>query len=85
MAKAKTRSLLDDVLARSSNNRPGFRTWYERLPADAQAELSAVREAFNPNTHQTRAYALAILEAAKERGWETGGVQAVIAWLKKQR
>ena len=85
MAKAKTRSLLDDVLARSSNNRPGFRTWFERLPADAQAELDAVREAFNPNTHQTRAYALAILEAAKERGWETGGVQAVIAWLKRQR
>ena len=85
MAKAKTRSLLDDVLARSSNNRPGFRTWYERLPADAQAELSAVREAFNPNTHQTRAYALAIMEAATERGWETGGVQAVIAWLRKRR
>ena len=84
MAKARP-SLLDDVLARSSNNRPGFRTWFERLPADAQAELDAVREAFNPNTHQTRAYALAILEAAKERGWETGGVQAVIAWLKRQR
>ena len=85
MAKAKTRSLLDDVLARSSNNRPGFRTWFERLPADAQAELSAVRESFNPNTHQTRGFALAIMEAAKERGWATGGIQAVIAWLKKQR
>lgn len=84
MAKARP-SLLDDVLARAANGKPGFRTWFERLPADAQAELSAVREAFNPNTHQTRAYALAILEAAKERGWETGGVQAVIAWLKKQR
>jgi ABC-type transporter Mla subunit MlaD len=84
VAKART-SLLDDVLAKASNNRPGFRTWFERLPADAQAELSAVREAYNPNTHQTRAYALAILEAAKERNWETGGVQAVIAWLKKQR
>ena len=84
MAKARP-SLLDDVLARATNGKPGFRTWFERLPADAQAELDAVREAFNPNTHQTRAYALAILEAAKERGWETGGVQAVIAWLKKQR
>lgn len=84
MGKAKP-SLLDDVLAKASNNRPGFRTWFERLPADAQSELSAVRDAYNPNTHQTRAYALAILEAAKERGWETGGVQAVIAWLKKQR
>ena len=84
MAKAKT-SLLDDVLARASNNRPGFRTWFERLPVDAQLELDAVRESYNPNTHQTRAYALAIMEAAKERNWETGGVQAVIAWLKKQR
>ena len=84
MAKARP-SLLDDVLAKASNGRPGFRTWFERLPADAQAELSAVREAFNPNTHQTRAYALAIMEAAKERNWETGGVQAVIAWLKQQR
>ena len=84
MAKARP-SLLDDVLARAANGKPGFKTWFERLPADAQTELSAVREAFNPNTHQTRAYALAILEAAKERGWETGGVQAVIAWLKRQR
>ena len=84
MAKARP-SLLDDVLARAANGKPGFKTWYERLPTDAQVELSAVREAYNPNTHQTRAYALAILEAAKERGWETGGVQAVIAWLKKQR
>ena len=84
MAKARP-SLLDDVLARAANGKPGFKTWFERLPADAQAELSAVREAYNPNTHQTRAYALAIMEAAQERGWATGGVQAVIAWLKKQR
>jgi hypothetical protein len=84
VGKAKP-SLLDDVLAKASNGKPGFRTWFERLPADAQAELDAVREAFNPNTHQTRAYALAIMEAAKERNWETGGVQAVIAWLKRQR
>lgn len=84
MAKGKT-SLLDDVLARTANVRPGFKSWFDRLPADAQAELDAVRQCFNPNTHQTRAYALAILEAARERGWETGGVQAVIAWLKKRR
>ena len=78
-------SLLDDVLSRASNGKPGFRTWFERLPADAQSELSAVRESFDPRVHQTRAFSLAIMEAAQERGWETGGVQAVIAWLKKQR
>ena len=85
MGKAKQTSLLDDVLARASNNKPGFKTWFHRLPADAQAELDAVRASYNPNTHQTRAYALAIMEAATERGWETGGVQAVIAWLRKRR
>jgi hypothetical protein len=84
VAKGKT-SLLDDVLARATNNKPGFKTWFDRLPPDAQAELDAVRESFNPNTHQRRAFALAIMEAAQERGWETGGVQAVIAWLRKRR
>ncbi len=43
MGKAKP-SLLDDVLAKASNGKPGFRTWFERLPADAQAELDAVRK-----------------------------------------
>jgi hypothetical protein len=84
VAKAKT-SLLDDVLAKAANGKPGFKTWYERLPADAQSELSAVRESYDPNVHQTRAFSLAIMEAAQERGWATGGIQAVIAWLKRQR
>ncbi len=84
MAKARP-SLLDDVLAKASNGKPGFKTWFERLPADAQSELSAVRESFDPRVHQTRAFSLAIMEAAQERGWATGGIQAVIAWLKKQR
>jgi len=85
VAKGKTPSLLDDVLAKASNNKPGFKTWFHRLPADAQAELDAVRQSYNPNTHQTRGFALAIMEAARERGWETGGIQAVIAWLRKRR
>lgn len=85
MAKGKQTSLLDEVLARATNNKPGFKTWFHRLPADAQAELDAVRQSFDPNTHQVRGFALAIMEAATERGWETGGIQAVIAWLKRQR
>ena len=84
MGRART-SLLDDVLAKASNGKPGFKTWFDRLPADAQSELSAVRESFDPRVHQTRAFSLAIMEAAQERGWATGGIQAVIAWLKKQR
>lgn len=84
MAKARP-SLLDDVLARAVNKRPGFATWFERLPADAQSELDAVRESYDPAIHQKRAYAAAIMDAARDRGWNIGGEQAVIAWLKKQR
>ena len=82
MGKAK--SLLDDVLARAQSAKPGFKTWFDRLPEDVRAELAAVKASFNPALHQKKAFATAIMEAAKERGWETGGVQAVIAWLNKK-
>lgn len=84
MAKA-AKSLLDDVLSKAANRRPGFKTWFERLPPDAQAELDAVRQAFNPNIHQKRAYCEAIMAAARTRGWETAGINAVIAWLNGRR
>lgn len=77
-------SLLDDVLSKTSASKPGFKTWYERLPADAQGELDVVKQAFNPAVHQKRAYAQAIIAAATERGWEVCGVQGVIAWLNKR-
>lgn len=83
MAVAKPRSLVDDVLSRTRRVRPGFKSWFERLPAAAQTELKAVRKSFAPDKHQKKSFAVAIMEAAKERGWETGGVQAVLAWLDK--
>lgn len=82
MAKAK-KNLLDDVLAKAAVRRPGFRSWFERLPTDAQAELEAVRQQWL--TGQTclgpKAMAEGIMAAAKDRGWQTSGVQGVIAWL----
>jgi hypothetical protein len=80
MGKTKA-SLLDDVLSKAANKSPGFRPWFERLPPDAQAELNAVRQAFNPAIHQKRSYARAVIAAAKERGWEISGEQGVIRWL----
>jgi len=83
---AKTKpSLLDDVLARTRNRSPGFGTWFERLPAEAQAELEAVRASFDHATHQKSAFARAIMEAASERGWKTSGMQGVIQWLSGKR
>lgn len=81
MAKANPPSLADDVLGRVVNNRPGFRTWFRRLPADAQEELSAAKAAFMPDVHQKAAFARALIAAAKQRGWEIAGEKQVIAWL----
>lgn len=81
---AKKPSLLDDVLSRAANNRPGMKTWFDRLPPEAREELDAVKRSFTPALHQKRAYAKAIIEAAAERGWETSGIQGVIAWLSRR-
>ena len=82
MAKAKT--LLDDVLARTQNRRPGCSTWFSRLPPEARDELDAARQAFDASNHQKRAYAAAIIEAARERGWQTASIQSVIRWLNEK-
>lgn len=81
---AKSKSLVEDVLQRAQHIRPGFRSWFERLPGDAQAELKTVRDSFDPVLHQKKSFARAIIEAANDRGWETGSVTAVIAWLNKK-
>ena len=86
MPKARARtSLLDDVLAKAQNKKPGFRSWIERLPEDARAELEAVRQSFNPAIHRKRTFAFAVMQSAKDRGWETSGVQGVLAWLNEKR
>lgn len=81
--KAKRKSLLDDVLTRTKRSRPGFRTWFDRLPPEAQAELLEVKKAFNFGEHQKNAFAISIIESCRERGWPTAGRQGVIDWLER--
>lgn len=76
-------SLLDDVLKRTANKRSGFKSWYARLPQEARDELDIVKAGFDNERHQKRAYASAIIEAATERGWAVGSVEAVVAWLNQ--
>lgn len=79
------RSTLDDVLSRLSDGMPGPVTWFSRLPPDVQEELNAVRDAFDPQRHQWRSYAKAIIAVAEERGWPVAGEQGVIRWLRAGR
>lgn len=84
--KVKTR-LMDDVLSRVVNKRPGFARWIDRLPDDIRNELNEVREQYQSGClqHQTRALATAVATVVAERGHPKPGIQAVLAWLKSDR
>ena len=84
MAKSKT-TLASDVLARVHNSKPGFVSWFQKLPPDVQEQLNQAKDGFDPTRHQKKAFAVAIMEAAKDRGWEISGVQGVLAWLNEKR
>jgi hypothetical protein len=55
------------------------------LPAEAQEELDAARNKFDPAIHQKRAFALAVIKAATKRGWKIAAEKQVIAWLDGKR
>lgn len=85
----KKKSLLSEVAERAASSTPGYRSWFNQLPSEAQAELSVVRDAYLSGElrgRQKRSVALAVMAVARERGWRTSGIQGVMAWLDaKQR
>lgn len=81
---AKASSLTDDVLGTVENYRPGPRSWFNRLPLEAQRELLAAREAYNPESHQKRAFYRALKAAAEKRGWRIAGEKQVSDWLRQR-
>ena len=78
-------SLLDEVLEHVSKAQPGPASWFDRLPADAQAELLDVRAGFDPAKHQKRAFYKAIKAAGERRGWQIPGEKQVTQWLSGGR
>ena len=81
---ARKSSLVADVLSRAAAPRRGSIPWYEKLPPEAREELEAVRQSFVPGVHELNAFARAVMAAAQERGWQTSGIQGVIAWLRER-
>jgi GNAT superfamily N-acetyltransferase len=83
MAKGKP-DLLADVQARIVVRRAGYASWFDKLPADAQAECLAVREAFRRGDIGTKSHvARALIAAAKERGWSISAEKQVGQWLAR--
>jgi hypothetical protein len=85
VAKEKANSSLVDEITSVASVRckRGFRTWYERLPLDAQAELSAVKASFDHSLYEKNAFANAVIDACNRRGWRVCGRQGVIDWLER--
>lgn len=81
MAKA---SLVDDVLSTVASHASGVRTWFDKLPPEAQAELDAVREQFNPSLHKKHVFARAVIAAAEKRGWPIAREKQVLQWLESK-
>ena len=81
MGKGKT--LAEAVMARVRPSRRGFKSWFDRLSPEVQAELELVRSQFDHKIHEKRGYARAIVDEMAARGIHTSGIQGVIAWLNK--
>lgn len=82
VAKPKTSgSLADAVETAVKNQRPGYTSWFDKLPPEAQAEFLEARRRFDHTKHQKTAYARAIIAEAKARGWVTAGEFTLTTWL----
>jgi hypothetical protein len=75
--------LLTDVREAMAAVRHGGKRWYEKVDAEHQAELAAIKAAWQAGELGTRRKTLARAIAARlqERGISEVGEQGVIAWL----
>jgi hypothetical protein len=77
--------LVTEVLGSVRNGTTRNASWFDRLPLEAQAELEAVRQRFDPSIHQKRAFYLALRAAAEKRGWQIARERQVTLWLTGER
>jgi hypothetical protein len=78
-------TLIDEVLEEIANNQPGPQSWLHRLPPEAREELESLRQQFDPQRHQKRAFYRALRAAAERRGWQIAGEKQVTLWLIGER
>ena len=81
--KIPSGSLLDDVREAMANVRHGSKRWYERVAPEHQAELVAIKAAWQAGELGKRKKTLArdLSTRLRARGISDVGEQGVIAWL----
>lgn len=83
----KNKSFLDSVKEATAGFKHAGGNWFDRLPADTQEELIAVRKAlqegkvFGPKT----VIAKAIIQLCQDRGLRVCRVQGVCEWLRAKQ
>jgi len=82
-AKKSQSGLLDDVREAMAKVRLGSKRWYEKVAAEYQAELAAIKAAWLAGELGGRKTTLARTVSARlrDRGISDIGEQGVIAWL----
>lgn len=76
-------SLADRLVGKVASTRSGPKTFFDRLPAEQQAEMLEVREKFHRGEYG--ASATAVAEAlCGELGLELPGIPTVRIWLTKR-
>lgn len=80
-------TLASDIASRIIQKKPGFPTWFDKLPKDLQDALDDVRQRYERGeiTSQQKPFALAIAAEVADRGFPEPGTQAVLSWLRKKR
>ena len=75
--------MTDDILRRVEQRSAGPTTWFQRLPADQQAELESLRQRWITGevAIQKRPLSRAIIATCRERGIAVAGIQGVEDWL----
>ena len=81
--KSQSGSLLSDVREAMDAVRHGSKRWYEKVDAEHQAELAAIKAAWLAGELGSRRKTLArdLSARMRERGISDIGEQGVIAWL----
>lgn len=85
MTKANVLDAIDQaVTAHVSMSQP--RTWFERLPTEAQETLTAARDKFLAGGYTVTRTVLArvLISHAEKRGWKLGYLKRLTSWLGTQ-
>lgn len=84
-AKRSALAALDAAIAASHTHKPK-RSWFSRLPKEAQSDLAEIKRRFDAGEYATVEYSVihrAVVARCKEESWPVPEVSTVRRWLQR--